>query len=257
MNLTLDKGLNVLECLAGRAEPMSVGQIASAINAPSSTVYRILETLKVRGYVQQEQNRGDYSAGLRVLGLSAEILNRMELRRKAGPYLHRLTEESGCSAYVAAASNGNAVMIMTYHPGGKVSAALGEIGTVNSCQCTAMGKLVAAHLSSDEQLTLLEETELVAKTPDSIINRQILKKEWDKTLTSGIGHSRYENSTNIHGIAVPVCNYEGTLIAALGLAVPRSLDVKHGIEHFEELLRNYGEQLSFALGYAAETFVIA
>jgi DNA-binding IclR family transcriptional regulator len=234
---------------------MSVGAIATEVDAPSSTVCRILETLKARGYVEQGRNRGDYSAGLRVLGLSAEILNRMKLRRKAGPYLRALTEKSGCSVFLAAASNGKAVIVMTDHPGGLIQASVGEIGTVNSCQYTASGKLIAAFLPDEEQERLLNETVMERRTIRTIMSKSALRSEWIKTEKSGIGRTEYENSIDLYGIAVPVRNFEGTLIGALGLVVKRKNVTEIGIDHFERLLFEHGEQLSFALGYAAETLV--
>lgn len=254
MNLTLEKGLNILETLAGRAEPMTVGEVAEMTDTNPSTAFRMLETLKHRGYAEQEHMRGDYRAGLKVLELSAEILHRMELRRKAGPYLHSLSETTMCDSYLAAANSGRALMIMTCFPRGKMQSGLGSIGHVNSFYCTAMGKLIAAF--SPEQTTAdLVSEKLTPVTPSTITDRDVLSREYQKIRETEISHSRYENAPDTYGIAVPVRNFEGEVIATLGLAVPRKKEEKYGIEKYEEILRETGEQISFALGYAAERLV--
>jgi DNA-binding IclR family transcriptional regulator len=255
MNLTLDKGLRVLECLSATAEPMSVGEIAQEIGTNPSTAYRLLDTLKKRGYIEQEYNRADYRAGLRVLQLSANILNKMELRRKAGPYLHALSEKTDCDIYLAAANNGQAVMIMTYHPGGRMRTELGSIGSVSSFYYTAMGKCIAAFSPEETVKDFLASEPLAKRTEHTITSKQKLMAEYKTTRETGLSRSRYENSPDIHGIAVPVRNYEGEVVASLGLALTIGRDTKERMDEYEQALRESGEQLSFAIGYAAAQLV--
>ena len=254
MNLTLEKGLKVLEVLAGHAEPMTVGEIAEETDTNPSTVFRMLETLKQRGYAEQEHMRGDYKAGLKLLELSAEILHRMELRKKAGPYLYSMSEQTMCDSYLAAANNGRALMIMTCFPKGKMQSGLGSIGHISSFYYTAMGKLIAAFGSEKLQKILLKE-KLTPVVPATITDKKTLLKEYKKIRDTELSYSRYENAPDTYGIAVPVRNFEGEIIAALGLAVPRKKEEKYGIEKYEDILRETGEQLSFALGYAAGKLV--
>lgn len=255
MNLTLEKGLKVLECLAERAEPMVLGDIVKEVGGNKSTVYRMLETLKSRGYIEQEEKRGMYRAGLKVLELSSEILNRMELRKIAGPYLHELAKRTSCDVYLSAGRNGKAVIISDYHPGGRKQSDIGTIGSMNSFYFTASGKLLAAFLPEEEVELLIKETTLEQRTPSTITDISRLRKEFAIIRDTGVGYSRYENSREVFALAVPVRNYKGSVIAALGIAVPRKREEKKGFESFEHELIEIGKQLSFALGFGAAELV--
>lgn len=255
MNLTLEKGLNVLECLAFRAEPMTLSEITEEVGGNKSTIFRMLETLRKYGYVEQETHRGRYRAGLKVLRLSTNILHRMELLNKAGPYMHTLGDETGCDIYLAADSNGRAIQISAYFPGGRRRTDLGSTGNENKFWYTAMGKCIASFQSPEIINKLFSHTAVVKKTPHTITDRNEILAQFEEIRNSGIAYTRYENSEQIFGIAVPVRNFEGEVIAAIGLAVNKSRIEKEGEERFAEKLKEYGEQLSFALGYASEKLI--
>ncbi len=255
MNLTLEKGLNVLECLAHNAEPMALSEIVKEVGGNKSTLFRMLETLKKYGYVEQETHRGRYRAGLKVLRLSADILHRMELPKKSGPYMHKLAEETGCDIYLAANNSGKAIMISVTFPGGKRRTDLGSIGHESPFWFTAMGKCIAAFQDTETVNALFNSETLYKNTPHTITDRDVLLEQFESIRSEGIAYTRYENSEATYGIAVPVRNYEGEVIAALGLAVNKARVEKEGEEDFIEKLKEYGEQLSFALGYASEKLI--
>jgi len=249
MNSTLEKGLEALECLANRAEPMGLAEIVDELGGSKSTVYRVLETLREKGYIEQERRKGAYRAGLKVLELSSSILLKMELRKRGGPYVHRLAEKTGCDAYLAAESGGRAIMVMVLYPKGRQNGGTAGLGLASSFCYTAIGKLLAAHLPEETLDNLLAEAVLEARTPHTITDKEKLRKEYEKIREHSFAESRYENSKDIYGIAVPVRNFEGAVVAALGLAVPRRKAEKKGMDLFSAELRRAGEELSFALGY--------
>jgi DNA-binding IclR family transcriptional regulator len=243
VNLTLEKGLRVLECLAHHAEPMALSEIVDNVGGNKSTLFRMLETLKKYGYVEQERHRGRYRAGLQVLRLSTDILHRMELPKKAGPYMHRLAEETGCDIYLAANSNGRAIIISTAFPGGKRKTDIGAIGHENFFQYTAMGKCITAYQPLEVINELLDSATLEKKTANTITDRDELLEEFESVRETGIAYTRYEHGENTFGAAVPVRNYEGEVIATLGLAVNRDRVEAEGEESFVETIKEYGEQL--------------
>ncbi|WP_162794657.1 IclR family transcriptional regulator [Nonomuraea lactucae] len=65
---TLDRGLQILECLGGRSGGLSVAEVAEAIGVHRSIAARLLTTLDRRGYV--ERRRGRYSLGFTLLSLA-------------------------------------------------------------------------------------------------------------------------------------------------------------------------------------------
>src|SRR2546423_542389 len=66
----LDKGLDILECLAVQAVPLTQAQLAQALGRGASELFRMLTVLERRGYIQRDPLSGAYSLTLRLYELS-------------------------------------------------------------------------------------------------------------------------------------------------------------------------------------------
>src|SRR5215203_5852962 len=65
----LDKGLDVVECLAAQGVPMTQAQLARALGRGASELFRVLTTLERRCYIQRESVSGAYNLTLRLYEL--------------------------------------------------------------------------------------------------------------------------------------------------------------------------------------------
>src|SRR5215213_812806 len=66
----LEKGLDILECLAAQGVPLTQAQIARAIGRGANELFRMLTTLERRGYIQRDPLTGAYGLTLRLFELS-------------------------------------------------------------------------------------------------------------------------------------------------------------------------------------------
>jgi len=108
---SLEKGLNTLLVLSKAGDGMTVSELSTALGYPESTVARLLQTLKRAGYVWQGQRRGPYKAGYRVLELAGNLLEGMELRRRARSALHELASRLRMVAYLKVKSGAEVVTV--------------------------------------------------------------------------------------------------------------------------------------------------
>ena len=67
----LDKGLDIIELLALSAEGLTQAQIANHLNKSVNEIYRMLNTLKERGYLEFEEKSDQYKLSFKLLNLSA------------------------------------------------------------------------------------------------------------------------------------------------------------------------------------------
>lgn len=61
MSSLLERGIKVLELLAGHPEGLALSAVASAGNLPLSATHRLLTELVRVGYVRQLRGQGDYT----------------------------------------------------------------------------------------------------------------------------------------------------------------------------------------------------
>src|ERR1035441_3836471 len=91
----LDKGLEILEYLAGQRMPLTQLEIAEGLRRSSGEIYRMLLCLEERGYLAREAESGKFRLTLRLYELGHRHNPTMLLRRAARLPLEALAGEIG------------------------------------------------------------------------------------------------------------------------------------------------------------------
>lgn len=110
---TLSRGIRVLEILAETDTPMTIVELATALDVHRSIAYRILRTLEDHGLIVRD------TAGRVRLGPSLAALARgvsRDLQAAALPSLTRLANELGMTAFVAVLDQSEVVTLMSIEP---------------------------------------------------------------------------------------------------------------------------------------------
>ena len=82
---SVDRALRVLAVLSG-GRRMGLGEIATQLGLPPSTVHGIIRTLLAHGMVVQEHDSGRYRLGPATLRLGNVYLDTLELRSRVAPW---------------------------------------------------------------------------------------------------------------------------------------------------------------------------
>jgi DNA-binding IclR family transcriptional regulator len=152
---TLNRGLAVLERLAGSAAGLSVKELAEALQIPASATHRVLAELLQLGFVRQEEDYGRYTLTLKLCSLGLAQLSRGGVVDVAQPMLERLARESGELARLGVIDGESLVWVA------KAQGATGglrfdpDMGGTAQLACTASGHAWLATLSDDEALRLV------------------------------------------------------------------------------------------------------
>ena len=73
----LNKTFSILKLLLQQCSTVNMTEISKKLDLYLSTTHRILDTLKHRGYVEQEPNNQEYQLGLKVLELGIAKLYKL------------------------------------------------------------------------------------------------------------------------------------------------------------------------------------
>ncbi|MBL8286880.1 MAG: IclR family transcriptional regulator [Rubrivivax sp.] len=95
MTTQIERGLALLEHLAGHPEGAALSDIATAMAMPLSAAHRLLSELIRSGYVRQLRNQGDYGLTIKLVALGLAYLGTSGVVDVAQPALDRLAQESG------------------------------------------------------------------------------------------------------------------------------------------------------------------
>ena len=108
----LEKGLDILEFLAGERFSNSQVDIAKALGRSQGEIYRMLACLEERGYVLKEPNTGNYRLSLRLYQLAHRQSSTMLLRHAAMLPLDALADETGQSCHLSVRQGGGLVVLI-------------------------------------------------------------------------------------------------------------------------------------------------
>jgi DNA-binding IclR family transcriptional regulator len=152
----LEKGLDILECLAATSAPQSLADLARALNRSSSELFRMLNTLEKRRYVIKEEGTGNYRLSLKLFTLAHSRSPIEHLLDVASGPMQELVQTVGESCHLSTLSHGKLVVIAQAESPRKVRLSVG-VGREFSPLHTASGRLLLAYLPAQKLADFLAE----------------------------------------------------------------------------------------------------
>lgn len=208
----------ILDAVAGQPEGISLAQLGGAVGLRSSTAFHLVQTLVNLGFLTQLADRR-YRIGSRLFTLAAGALDESTMLAMATPILERLSAETGYASHLAVRSKREIVVIARTAATGLLQLA-GHPGATRPAHATAIGKMLLAAMPPDDLAKLLDGLALPAFTPNTITDPRKLAREIEDVRRSGIAHDRCELDADVRCIAMPVHDFAGRCVAAMGISGP-------------------------------------
>lgn len=155
----LEKGLELLECLAAQGIPMTQSQLARALGRGPNELFRTLMTLDRCGYIRRDPVSGAYSLTLRLYELSHTHSPFEELVHAAGRPMRELANELHESPHLSVIHHGHLLVLAQEESTALIRISVAVGGTFPLLH-TASGRLLLAYLEPgqvEETLGLVDE----------------------------------------------------------------------------------------------------
>lgn len=243
---SVQRAAAILKCFTKTYAEMSVTTLSEDLGLHKSTVSRLLSTLQQDGFVEQNPETGKYHLGLTLVTLAGIVLDRIDLPKMAQPYLNELAEQTQETVNIVVL-NGNECMNI----GGTASPHpiqyIGRIGRRTPLHGTAAGKVLLAHLPSNEQQAILAAS-LSTFTANTMVEPEVLQQALQQVQQQGyaVVHEEYEEG--LSAIAAPICDHSGRVVAAVAVSGPTYRLGLNNIKSFVEPVRETARLISAQLG---------
>jgi IclR family pca regulon transcriptional regulator len=249
---SLERGLAILGCFTSEKPVLGIADIADELGMSRSTTHRYVTTLLALGYLEQGRSR-KYRLGLRVTDLGMSALNSTGLRENVHPFLEELRERTGYTIGLAVLDGTEILYVdrarswrraeretdLGLHPGSRMPA-----------YCTAMGKVLLAHLPDEVQRELIAQLKLERNSPSTITSRQALRAELERIREDGYAVNEQELRPGLQAIAVPVRDESREVVAAVGIAAsPEAISIAELTDALGPHLISTAARISSRLGY--------
>jgi IclR family KDG regulon transcriptional repressor len=217
MNNTLIKGLGLLETLSRADQPMGVTELANRLEIGKSTVHRLLQALVEQGYVRRNEASGSYAASIKLWELGSAVLSNLDLRYASQSWMAWLLERTRETVHLSVLDGDEVVYVHKLDSPEPVRA-YSSIGGRAPAYCVATGKAMLA-FEPMAQLTSLSR-HLHACSPRTLTVPAEFLREMERIREQGYAVNRGEWRESVGGVAAPVRDPGGMVIAAIGVSGP-------------------------------------
>lgn len=216
MLISLGRGLDVLEVLADAQRELTLAEIATAMGMSKGGVYRLLDTLWKRGFVDKESH-GHYRLGFKSWEISASM-PRLRVIRFATPIMQQLSTEIGESVVLGVLTGSDVVYTQTVVQPHAVRVHA-EVGTRAPAHSVSSGLVLLAQLPADTLDRMLPKP-LPALTPYTITSRAALNRELEAIRKNGYAVARGSWRVDVVGCAAAIIGPDGQAWASLCATAP-------------------------------------
>jgi IclR family pca regulon transcriptional regulator len=216
---SLARGLHVIRAFAGVDRRLTIADVSRATGLTRAVVRRCLYTLKELGYAATDGRM--YFLQPRILNLGYAYLSTAPVPIAAQPVLEDLSESVGEASSVAVLDDGAVVYVGRAATKRIVSVTLG-VGSRLPAYCTALGRVLLAHLTEEQVDTELAKVDFIQHTKYTVTSRKRIEEILIGVRQEGFALNDQELEIGLRSVAVPVRNVVGTVVAAMNISTQAS-----------------------------------
>ena len=212
----LVQGLAVLNLFSREKPTLTAPEIAGRLDLPRTTVFRLLLTLQLMGFVTREADERTFKLGPALLNRGFAYLASLDPVESAQPILQRLRDETGMSAHMAVRDGQEIVYVARFAARTAIASSV-QIGTRFPVHATVMGRMTICDFSDRELAALLPKEPLPAfsdQTPTTLAALQELLVA-DRERGYAVSQSYFERG--VSSVAAPVRDGSGRIVAAVNI----------------------------------------
>lgn len=243
----LEKGLDIVELLAGTAEPMSQQQIAVRLDRTTSEIFRMLNVLVRRGYVSREAN-GTYAQTLKQFDLAHRHSPVRRLVANALPIMQRVSRLIAQSTHLVVHYD-RKILVVAQVDSSEPSGFCVRLGSHYPFRDDrGSAQVLAAFQEPDEQAVLIEEM-----LANGLFHSDVASL---RTALAALRKRGYHKaaSTVVAGVtefSFPIFGGSSGAIAALASPYIRQRDVGISLSETRDALLEAARGVSASMGASA------
>lgn len=242
----LGKTFAVIKCISEHDSGLTLSDIVKKIDAPKSTVFKILFTLEQELIVEKKSDL--YFLGSMLIHYGLHTLSQRDLTGVARPFMSALMEETGETVHLAVPVGMQTMIIdvvLTTHPIRFSS----PVGSLFPLYCTSHGKLFLTYNNDFTLDEYLETTTLLKRTEFTITEADALRNEIKNIRNQGYSMDEVEFIDDIRCCAAPIRDNNGHCLGAIGITSTVITFGKDRIDEISNSVKATALKISTELGY--------
>lgn len=245
---SVERALRILDLFDEYHKELKITEISSRMDLHKSTVHSLLKTLQEYHYIEQNPDNGKYRLGMKLLERSSRLVQSLDIRQAANPFLQKLSKTTGQTAHLVILDGKEGVYIDKVE-GDKAVIRYSRIGRRIPLHCSAVGKALIAFKSPEQIRSILKGYEYQKHTEKTIRTEEAFLQELERVRKRGYATDDQENEPGVFCIAAAVRDHSGEVIAAISVSMLKARVTDEDKEEYVKLLLQTVGELSERMGY--------
>lgn len=244
---SVTSALQLLKCFTVEETELGISALAKQLDVAKSTAHRLAVTLTTEGFLEQNAENGRYRLGIALFELGTLVRRRMDVSTLGLPLLGALRDSTQESVHLAMLTQDSIVYLYNLES----SQAVGTksyLGMRKPAFCTSEGRVLLAFGPRDHLGAVLKE-KLAPRTANTITDPKALLNLIEEVRVNGYALDDEESEVGTRGLAAPVRDASGKVIAAVGLSGPMQRLTKKELRRLAPQVVATADGISARMGY--------
>ena len=245
---TVDRALTFLEIVASAEKPLTVKDVAAALQVNLTTTYHLLRTLMAHGYIERHD---DLTLSLgRGLGILLRAYQRnFDVDERLGRVVDELARQTSETAFLSV-RDGDTVNLRVLVEGTQPLRVSGLfVGMTGNEHHRASGKAVLACLPRAERDSMLAAALAGLSGAERATELAKLQPELAATEKRGWSLDHQESDVGISSVGAPVFGPGGEVYGAVGVVTP-TLRMDRSQDRYVEMVKSAAAEMTEFLRHA-------
>ena len=244
---TIDRLVNILDCFSPEQRVWSLAELSTHLGLPKSTLHRFLVSLESHGILRRDPGDRRWRLGYRLVVWGKLAAESTGLSHVALPAMRELSIATGETTILTIYQGGEVICIEKVETSHPVRLAF-DVGNRRPPHAGASSKVLMAYLPEEEIQAIVRDRGLPRLCTNTITDPQQLAAELARIRELGYAGSREETDVGAWGVATPIRDWEGDIVAAVGIAGPISRFTEDSTQEVVALCRRAAGLISGLLG---------
>jgi len=245
---SLGKALGLLDLFSLDRPALTLQQLTEISGLPRATTYRLLAALRDLGYLHYDPPTREFRLGYKLLERGYLVSELIELRPVARPHLERLRDQTGETVSLQVTNGDEGIYVEKLEPleGFRLWT---RVGMRRPLHAGCSMKVLLAHLPPARIRQILRRG-LPALTPLTITDPERLMRDLAMIRRKGYSVTFGESHEGVHGVAAPVRDHAGVVVASVSVLGPAARIPRDRIPDLIDKVTRAAAAIARDLGYA-------
>jgi IclR family KDG regulon transcriptional repressor len=248
-NRSLERALQIICAFTFETKKLTLTELSNTLGLHMTTTYRLAQTLLDYGFLEFDEVTKQYSLGLKLMEIGSIVFNSFSIGKVASPALNELLAKVGNKNVVLAIFRNDEIVYIAKKedPRNPIQFATTEVGRHRPPYFGMFGLLFLAFMPEGEVERILKKNPLTAFTNKSILDVNQFKAKLGEVRQEGYALDDGMAFEGLSGLAVPIWNHEGRVVAGVGISfitkVVDNEELEYLIECAKEVARKIEKRL--------------